>query len=118
MALLDTVRPDVVAVLVGRWEVMDWTHDGRWTHIGDPAFDGYLATELDSAVRLLGSRGAGVALLTTSLPPGTHSVVASYPGDAVYGASTSDPLLQEVGAAPKLEPKPDRPAPQQPWPFR
>jgi len=64
VALLDTVRPDVVAVLVGRWEVMDWTHDGHWTHIGDPAFDAYLAAELDSAVRLLGSRGAGVALLT------------------------------------------------------
>src|SRR5206468_237007 len=62
--LLDTVHPDVVALLVGRWEGMDWTHHGSWTHIGDPAFDAYLAAELDSAVRLLRSRGAGVALLT------------------------------------------------------
>ncbi len=36
-------RPDVVAVLVGEWEIMDRYKDGRWQHIGEPAFDAYLA---------------------------------------------------------------------------
>jgi peptidoglycan/LPS O-acetylase OafA/YrhL len=57
--------PDVAALLVGRWEVTDQQLDGRWTHVGDPAFDAYLGRELDLAVETLSATGARVALLTT-----------------------------------------------------
>ena len=57
-------RPDVTVLLVGRWETMDRVHDGRWTHLGDPAFDAYLATELGRAVATLSARGARVVLCT------------------------------------------------------
>lgn len=57
--------PDVVTVLVGRWEVQDHRFDGRWVHVGDKAFDAYLAARLDRGVRTLASRGAHVVLVTT-----------------------------------------------------
>ncbi len=57
-------RPDVVAVLVGEWELMDRYRDGRWQHIGQPAFDAYLAGQLDLLIKVVSARGAEVALLT------------------------------------------------------
>jgi len=57
--------PDVVAVLLGRSEVIDRFHDGQWMHIGMPAYDSYLSTELDRLIGALDARGAKVVLLTT-----------------------------------------------------
>jgi peptidoglycan/LPS O-acetylase OafA/YrhL len=56
--------PDLAVVLVGRWDVMDRLFEGRWTHIGDPAYDIYLVDELRLAVQVLSGRGARVVLLT------------------------------------------------------
>jgi peptidoglycan/LPS O-acetylase OafA/YrhL len=55
-------RPDVVLLVVGRWETMDRVHDGRWTHVGMPAFDRYLTTTLSRALEVLGSTGASVVV--------------------------------------------------------
>ena len=55
---------DVVAILVGRWEVADQMLDGTWTHVGAERFDAYLRRELDKAVDAASSAGARVALLT------------------------------------------------------
>ncbi len=57
--------PDVVTLLVGRWEVTDQLFEGRWTHVGDPEFDAYLGRELDLALDTLSATGAPVAMLTT-----------------------------------------------------
>jgi hypothetical protein len=56
--------PDVVLILVGRWETMDRVHRGRWTHIGDPSYDYYLCGELDRAVGIAAAHGATVVLAT------------------------------------------------------
>jgi peptidoglycan/LPS O-acetylase OafA/YrhL len=56
--------PDVVLILVGRWETMDRVHRGRWTHIGDPSYDDYLCGELDRAVGIATAHGATVVLAT------------------------------------------------------
>jgi hypothetical protein len=63
--LVAQVDPDVVAVLVGRWEVVDRLVGGRWVHIGDPAFDAFVAAQLDRAIADAASGGARVVLLTT-----------------------------------------------------
>jgi hypothetical protein len=55
--------PDVVAVLVGRWEMTDRFYAGAWRHLGDPVFDDYVRAQLERAVQVGGSRGAQVALL-------------------------------------------------------
>jgi peptidoglycan/LPS O-acetylase OafA/YrhL len=62
--LVDSFRPDVTLVLLGRWEVLDRVHDGQWMHIGEPAFDAYLRSALDLAESILTSRGGRVAFLT------------------------------------------------------
>lgn len=43
---------------------MDRMFGGRWTHVGDPAFDAYLRARLQIAVTIAGSHGARVVLAT------------------------------------------------------
>ncbi len=62
--LVDSFRPDVTLVLLGRWEVLDRVHDGQWMHIGEPPFDAYLKSELELGVNVLTSDGGRVAFLT------------------------------------------------------
>ena len=57
-------RPDVVLMIVGRWEVVDRMNEGRWTHIGEPAYDAYLRGELNRALDILGSTGARIVVTT------------------------------------------------------
>jgi hypothetical protein len=57
-------HPTVVAVLVGRWEVMDQQLNHSWTHIGDPAYDSYLRGQLEQAFAAASSSGAVVVFLT------------------------------------------------------
>jgi peptidoglycan/LPS O-acetylase OafA/YrhL/lysophospholipase L1-like esterase len=63
-ARVKATDPDVVVLLVGRWEVMDRVFQGRWTHIGDPAYDAYLQGQLRKAIGILQSTGARVVVLT------------------------------------------------------
>jgi peptidoglycan/LPS O-acetylase OafA/YrhL len=56
--------PDVVIVLLGRWESIDRLYQGRWTHVGQPDFDAHLRAELSEAIDVLSSGGAKVAFLT------------------------------------------------------
>jgi hypothetical protein len=62
--LVSQVRPAVAAILVGRWEVVDRVVDGRWAHVGEPAFDAMLSAQLDHAIAAASSKGARVLLLT------------------------------------------------------
>jgi peptidoglycan/LPS O-acetylase OafA/YrhL len=56
--------PDVVGILLGRWEVADHYFDGQWTHVGQPLWDDHLVAELGQAVRVVSAHGARVALFT------------------------------------------------------
>ena len=56
--------PDVVVILVGRWETMDRKLDGRWTHVGEPDFNAHLRSRLETAITIAGSHGARVMLAT------------------------------------------------------
>jgi peptidoglycan/LPS O-acetylase OafA/YrhL len=57
-------RPDVALLIVGRWETVDRVNEGRWTHIGNPSFDGYLTGELQRALDVLGATGARLVVAT------------------------------------------------------
>jgi hypothetical protein len=63
-SLVRKVDPDVVEVVVGRWEVMDRVFDGQWTHLGDPAFDEYVRSELERSFSVLSTGGATIAYVT------------------------------------------------------
>jgi hypothetical protein len=58
------LHPQVVGLVIGFWEVVDRWYQGRWQHLGDPAFDAYETAQLERAVDILGSGGAKVALFT------------------------------------------------------
>ena len=48
---INHVKPDVVLLIIGRWETVDRVNEGHWTHVGDPAFDGYLGGRTPSCPR-------------------------------------------------------------------
>ncbi|MFI7602094.1 acyltransferase family protein [Actinoplanes sp. NPDC049681] len=56
--------PDVAVILLDRWELMDRRLDGRYQHVGQPAYDAYLRKELDLAIGIVTARGALPVLLT------------------------------------------------------
>ena len=62
--LMASQRPQVVALGLGRWEVADHFLDGRWVHVGEPAWDAHLSAELESAISIFHSFGARVVLFT------------------------------------------------------
>ncbi|HET6809695.1 MAG TPA: acyltransferase family protein [Acidimicrobiales bacterium] len=57
-------NPDVVGLLVGRWEVSDRLVDGRWVTVGDRSWDTRLSGLLNRAVDVLSAHGARVVLFT------------------------------------------------------
>ncbi len=61
---VDEQQADVLAVLVGRWELTDRLLHGRWQHIGAPDLDAYLAERLDAVVALAVRHHVKVAFLT------------------------------------------------------
>ena len=62
--LVARTNPDVVAVLLGRWECLDRIWQGRWTHVGERAFDRHLTAELGQVIDIASSHGARVVMLT------------------------------------------------------
>ncbi|GAC1595234.1 MAG: acyltransferase family protein [Acidimicrobiales bacterium] len=63
--LVEEQHPEVVAILVGRWEVIDRRFEGRWTHIGEPSFDAFITAQLDLAITAAASSGGRVVVLTS-----------------------------------------------------
>ena len=57
-------RPKVVAIQVGRHEVLDRLHEGAWANILEPRYLAYVRSELELAIRVGGADGAKVVLLT------------------------------------------------------
>lgn len=58
------VRPQVVALGLGRWEISDHYYEGHWVHVGERHWDAHLAAELRSAIGIFHSFGARVVLFT------------------------------------------------------
>jgi peptidoglycan/LPS O-acetylase OafA/YrhL len=63
-AAIDRFHPNVVGVLLGRWQVSDHLHKGHWVRVGDQSWDVHLIAELDELVRILAADGAQVVLFT------------------------------------------------------
>ncbi|MGO8871039.1 MAG: acyltransferase family protein [Acidimicrobiales bacterium] len=63
-AQVDQLRPDVVGLLLGRWEVTDHLYEGHWVHVGQPVWDDHLTSELAQVIDIFTSKGAKVVLFT------------------------------------------------------
>ena len=90
-------QPAVALLIIGRWEMVDRVSEGHWTHIGDPAFDTYLAGELNLALQILGSTGARVVVTTEPYNRRGETPDGSlYPEDQPDRADHWNALLRRV----------------------
>jgi peptidoglycan/LPS O-acetylase OafA/YrhL len=90
-------RPDVVLLIVGRWEIVDRVNEGDWTHIGDDAYDAYLRGELQRALDILTSTGARVVVTTEPYNRrGERPDGSLYPEDQPSRADRWNSLLRSV----------------------
>ncbi|HET7668511.1 MAG TPA: acyltransferase family protein, partial [Mycobacterium sp.] len=90
-------RPDVVLLIIGRWEVVDRVNEGSWTHIGDDAYDEYLRGELQRAVDILTSTGARLVVTTEPYNRRAEKPDGSlYPEDQPIRADRWNALLRSV----------------------
>ena len=90
-------QPDVALLIIGRWETVDRVNEGRWTHIGDPAFDAYLGGELQRALDILGSTGVRVVVATVPYSRGGEKPNGSlYPEDQPERVNQWNALLRRT----------------------
>jgi peptidoglycan/LPS O-acetylase OafA/YrhL len=92
-------RPQVVGVMLGRWETLDTEYQGQWTHIGEPLWDNHLIAQLDQAIGIFTAHGAKVVLFTMpyinppEAPDGT-----TYPENQPSRVDAYNSLLRRVAA--------------------
>ena len=92
-------QPAMVAIVVGRWELMDRVYEGRWTNLFDPAFAAYVESELDGAVQLMQSGGARVVLFTTPYyRRGIQRDGSLFPEDDPARVDAMNAIIRRVGA--------------------
>ncbi len=90
-------RPDVVGLLVGRWDITDHVDNGRVVHIGQPAWDAHLSAEIDQAVSILSDAGAKVVLFTMpDIDPPESANGVHYPENGPTRVSEFNRILTDV----------------------
>ena len=73
---------------------------GQWQNIGEPGFDGYLASRYRQAVAVLGSKGASVVLLTSPYyDSGTSPAGTPWPEDAPARVTLDNATMREVASS-------------------
>ncbi len=99
-AAMNVVKPNVVVILAGRWEVVDREYDGKWTNILNPRFAAYVKSQLDYTSRLVTSTGARLVFLTAPCTnEGEQPDGAPWPEDNPARLAVYNRLVREVAAA-------------------
>jgi lysophospholipase L1-like esterase len=92
-----TIHPNVVMILAGRWEVTNRTYKGHWTDIENPTYAAYVKSQLKRAVRVAGSEGAHVVLLTAPCyDTGEQPNGAPWPEDSRARLAIYNGLVRQV----------------------
>jgi hypothetical protein len=92
-------RPNVVALLAGRWEVVDREYRGKWTNILHPTFAAYVKRQLESASNLVTSYGAHMVFLTAPCTDeGEQPDGAPWPEQNPARLGEYNKLVREVAA--------------------
>ncbi len=92
-------RPDVVDILAGRWEVHDVYANGTLVNITQPAFRSEVVAGLIRAVRIAGSRGARVVLMTQPCADsGEQPNGQPWPEDSPARIATYNAIVRAVAA--------------------
>ncbi len=97
---LATFHPDVVMLADGEYEVRNRLLDGRWTHIGQPAFDRQEYQAIEHAISVLRATGAEVVLLTAPYYHQPEQANGSgWPEDEPWRVRRYNALLRRAAAA-------------------
>jgi hypothetical protein len=92
-------QPNVVALLAGRWEVLNREYKGRWTNILHPAFADYVKSQLEMASNLVHSTGARLVFLTAPCTnEGVQPDGAPWPEEDPARLEEYNKLVKEVAA--------------------
>ena len=93
-------RPEVVGILMGRWDITDHIVNGKIVSIGQPAWDRHLEGELDTAVHIASARGAKVVLFTMPYvdPPYEAANGSTYPENEPVRTDEWNQIVYEVAA--------------------
>ena len=92
-------QPNVVAVLAGRWEVVDRKFNGKWTNILHPAYAAYVKSQLDQASQLVTATGAHMVFLTAPCTDeGEQPDGDPWPEDNPARLAVYNKLVREVAA--------------------
>ena len=94
------IRPEVVGLLIGRFELGDHLYDGTWRHLGQPDWDAHLLSELDRAVGILSADGARVVIFTFPYidPPLEQPNGDPWPENVPSRVDEWNALLRQVAA--------------------
>jgi len=96
---LREIRPNLVVLLAGRWEVVDRVYQGRRTNILHPVFAAYVKRMLERAVTIGTSGGAHMVLMTSPcFSEGEQPDGTPFPEDNVRRVQEYNRLVREVGA--------------------
>ncbi|HSZ37245.1 MAG TPA: acyltransferase family protein [Acidimicrobiales bacterium] len=93
------VKPNVVVLLAGRWEVADREYEGQWTNILNPVFASYVKEQLNKASELVTKTGARMVFLTAACnDEGEQPDGAPWPEDSLHRLAIYNRLVRQVAA--------------------
>jgi peptidoglycan/LPS O-acetylase OafA/YrhL len=96
---MNEVKPNVVVLLAGRWEVVDRKYQGQWTNILSPVFASYVKQQLNQASSLVTATGARMVFLTAPCTDeGEQPDGAPWPEDSAQRIGAYNQLVREVAA--------------------
>jgi peptidoglycan/LPS O-acetylase OafA/YrhL len=94
-----TVKPNVVVLLAGRWEVVDREYKGAWTNILHPAFAAYVKHQLELASSLVNAAGIRIVFLTAPcINEGEQPDGAPWPEESPARLAVYNKLVRQVAA--------------------
>ena len=92
-------HPNVVALLAGRWEVVNREYRGKWTNILHPAFAAYVKRQLEGVSNLVTASGAHMVFLTAPCTDeGEQPDGAPWPEQNPARLAVYNKLVREVAA--------------------
>ena len=96
---MNEVKPNVVALLAGRWEVADRLYQGQWTNILNPVFADYVKQQLNRASQVVTATGARMVFLTAPCTnEGEQPDGAPWPEDSSKRLEIYNQLVRQVAA--------------------
>ncbi len=98
--LIAQFHPEVVGLLIGRFEIADHLYDGKWMSVGEKVWDEHLEGELNRVIKLASAGGAKVVLFTYPyMDPQIEAPNGDpYPENEPSRVTEWNQLLREVAA--------------------